>query len=310
MAESRLAILGLLRCASRDDSFPLISSCGRLLSGMGTSCPSGFSSDQARSGMYKLEIELKRGHNLAVRDRGGTSDPYVKFKLAGKEVFRSKIIHKNLNPVWDEKTTLIIDSLNEPLYVKVFDYDFGLQDDFMGSAFLYLESLEQQRTIPVTLVLKDPQYPDQDLGTLELAVNLTPKDSPIEERRDSTTMLLRRSWKRSTKQQQSIRLSELHRKAQLWRGIVSIALIEGRNLMPMDPNGLSDPYVKFRLGPQKYKSKTVPKTLSPQWREQFDLHLYEETGGVLEITVWDKDTGRRDDFIGRSVSTYVWVISV
>uniref|UniRef100_A0A669D070 Multiple C2 and transmembrane domain containing 1 n=1 Tax=Oreochromis niloticus TaxID=8128 RepID=A0A669D070_ORENI len=216
---------------------------------MGTSCPSGFSPDQARSGMYKLEIEVKRGHNLAVRDRGGTSDPYVKFKLAGKEVFRSKIIHKNLNPVWDEKTTLIIDSLNEPLYVKVFDYDFGLQDDFMGSAFLYLESLEHCVCVCVCVA----------------------------------------------QQQQSIRLSELHRKAQLWRGIVSIALIEGRNLMPMDPNGLSDPYVKFRLGPQKYKSKT----LSPQWREQFDLHLYEETGGVLDITVWDKDTGRRDDFIGR-----------
>lgn len=45
------------------------------------------------------------------------------------------------------------------------------------------------RTIPVTLVLKDPQYPDQDLGTLELAVNLTPKDSPIEERRDSTVCM-------------------------------------------------------------------------------------------------------------------------
>uniref|UniRef100_A0A7N8Y4J9 Multiple C2 domains, transmembrane 1b n=1 Tax=Mastacembelus armatus TaxID=205130 RepID=A0A7N8Y4J9_9TELE len=253
------------------------------------------------SGMYKLEIELRRGHNLAVRDRGGSSDPYVKFKLAGKEVFRSKTIHKNLNPVWDEKVTLIMDSLSEPLYIKVFDYDFGLQDDFMGSAYLYLESLEQQRRIPVTLVLKDPQYPDQDLGSLELAVLLTPKDSPIEEQRDPgvCTLLLRRSWKRCNKQQQSVRLSELHRKSQLWRGIVSIALIEGRNLIPMDPNGLSDPYVKFRLGPQKYRSKTVPKTLSPQWREQFDLHLYEETGGVLELTVWDRDTGRRDDFIGR-----------
>ncbi|KAL7376888.1 hypothetical protein ABVT39_017896 [Epinephelus coioides] len=255
--------------------------------GMGAPCSSGVTSERAipSPGMYKLEIELKRGHNLAVRDRGGSSDPYVKFKLAGKEVFRSKTIHKNLNPVWDEKTTLIMDCLSDPLYIKVFDYDFGLQDDFMGSAYLYLESLEQQRTIPVTLVLKDPQHPDQDLGSLELAVTLTPKESPIEERRGST--------------QQSMRLSELHRKSQLWRGIVSIALIEGRDLIPMDPNGLSDPYVKFRLGPQKYKSKTVPKTLSPQWREQFDLHLYEETGGVLEITVWDRDTGRRDDFIGR-----------
>lgn len=30
--------------------------------------------------------------------------------------------------------------------LQVFDYDFGLQDDFMGSAYLYLESLEHQRS--------------------------------------------------------------------------------------------------------------------------------------------------------------------
>lgn len=49
----------------------------------------------------------------------GTSDPYVKFKIAGKEVFRSKTIHKNLNPVWEEKVSLLVESLREPLYVKV-----------------------------------------------------------------------------------------------------------------------------------------------------------------------------------------------
>ncbi|XP_063065903.1 multiple C2 and transmembrane domain-containing protein 1-like isoform X2 [Engraulis encrasicolus] len=235
------------------------------------------------SGLYQLDILLRKGSNLAIRDRGGTSDPYVKLKLGGKEVYRSKTIHKNLNPVWEERVCLIVEHLLEPLYIKVFDYDFGLHDDFMGSAYLYLESLEQNRALDVSLELSDPQHPQQDLGSLELTVTLSPKDKPDSE----------------ATQQQSVRLSEQHRKSQLWSGIVSISLIEGRDLMSMDHNGLSDPYVKFRLGHQKYKSKTMPKTLNPQWREQFDLNLYEEEGYTLEIAVWDKDTGRRDDFIGR-----------
>ncbi|KAM8886471.1 multiple C2 and transmembrane domain-containing protein 1-like isoform 3-T3 [Spinachia spinachia] len=244
--------------------------------------------------MYQLDVILKKGSNLAIRDRTGTSDPYVKFKIAGKEVFRSKTIHKNLNPVWDDRVSLLVESLKDPLYVKVFDYDFGLQDDFMGSAYLHLESLEHQRTLDVTLDLKDPQYPEHNLGSLDLAVTLSPKEGDT---RDAT-MLLRRNWKRSCKYQ-SMRLSDVHRKAQLWRGIVSISLIEGRSLQPMDANGFSDPYVKFRMGHQKYKSKTIPKTLNPQWREQFDFHLYEEQGSYVDITVWDKDAGKKDDFMGR-----------
>ncbi|GAB0206152.1 multiple C2 and transmembrane domain-containing protein 1 [Grus japonensis] len=232
--------------------------------------------------MYQLDITLKRGQNLAARDRGGTSDPYVKFKLGGKEVFRSKTIHKNLNPVWEEKACILIENPRQPLYIKVFDYDFGLQDDFIGSAFLDLTSLELNRQTDVTLCLKDPHYPAHDLGSILLSVLLAPREEQPE-----------------VFQTQSLRLSDLHRKSQLWRGIVSVTLIEGRELKAMDANGLSDPYVKFRLGHQKYKSKIVPKTLNPQWREQFDFHLYEERGGIIDITVWDKDAGKRDDFIGR-----------
>ncbi|XP_051973556.1 multiple C2 and transmembrane domain-containing protein 1-like isoform X1 [Xyrauchen texanus] len=238
------------------------------------------------SAMYQLDIMLKRGNNLAIRDRGGTSDPYVKFKIAGKEVFRSRIILKNLNPVWDERVCLIVDNLQEPLYIKVFDYDFGLQDDFMGSAYLHLDSLLHRRPLDVQLELQDPHCPNQDLGSLELSITLYPRG--LEDRQ-----ALRQA------QQQNLRLSDLYKKSQLWRGIVSIHLIEGRDLIPMDQNGLSDPYVKFKLGHQKYKSKTIAKTLNPQWREQFDLHLFDEEGGVLEISVWDRDMGRRDDFIGQ-----------
>ncbi|NXG90768.1 MCTP1 protein, partial [Stercorarius parasiticus] len=267
-----------------------------------------------------------------------TSDPYVKFKLGGKEVFRSKTIHKNLNPVWEEKACILIDNPREPLYIKVFDYDFGLQDDFIGSAFLDLTSLELNRQTDVTLSLKDSHYPDHDLGSILLSVLLTPREEQREVVISNTlirviTLVINNYdvlpnmpsrtgnlWHRiyspsscvlmtlfcvssnqnhETFQTQSLRLSDLHRKSQLWRGIVSITLIEGRELKAMDANGLSDPYVKFRLGHQKYKSKIMPKTLNPQWREQFDFHLYEERGGIIDITVWDKDAGKRDDFIGR-----------
>ncbi|XP_072137302.1 multiple C2 and transmembrane domain-containing protein 1 isoform X2 [Mobula birostris] len=248
----------------------------------------------ASTGMYQLNVLLKSGYNLAVRDRGGTSDPYVKFKIAGKEVFRSKIIHKNLNPVWNEDISLLMESIAEPLYIKVFDYDFGLHDDFMGSAYLDLTKLELKRATEVTLNLKDPSCPVQTLGSLLMTVTLLSREG---DPRDAK-MYLRRNWIPSCKVQNA-RLLEAHKKDQLWRGVVSVTLVEGRDLKPMDPNGLSDPYVKFKMGCQKYKSKTILKTLNPQWREQFDFLLGNEKGDIIDITVWDKDSLKKDDFIGR-----------
>ena len=44
-------------------------------------------------------------------------------------------------------------------------------------------------------------------------------------------------------------------KSQSSDSVVNIVLVGGKNLDGKDSNGLSDPYVKFQLGKEKYKSK-------------------------------------------------------
>lgn len=101
--------------------------------------------------------------------------------------------------------------------------------------------------------------------------------------------------------QKNSRISDVNKrlKSQIWSSVVTIVLVEGKNLLACDPEtGTSDPYVKFRLGNEKYKSKVVWRSLNPRWLEQFDLHLYDDGDQQLEVTVWDRDRAK-DDFIGR-----------
>ncbi|KAL7303315.1 hypothetical protein TKK_0004505 [Trichogramma kaykai] len=236
---------------------------------------------------FQMRLHIRRGANLVAMDRSGFSDPYVKVKCNGRLLHKSRTVYRELNPVWDESVTLPIEDPFLPLNFKVFDYDWGLQDDFMGAAQLDLTKLELGQMQDFTLELKDPARPQRQLGEIFISATLWPKNQQEKEQYF----------------QKSSRLADVNRrlKSQIWSSVVTIVLIQAKNLIPMDIDGTSDPYVKFRLGVEKYKSKVIAKTLNPMWLEQFDLHLYEE-GQELEVTVWDRDKSRhQDDLMGRVV---------
>ena len=78
--------------------------------------------------------------------------------------------------------------------------------------------------------------------------------------------------------------------------------LQARDLTAMDAGLSSDPYCKLTLGREKQKTKSIGGTVNPKWREGWDFawsEQDEDCDGVIEITVWDKDIGSKDDFMGR-----------
>lgn len=76
-----------------------------------------------------------------------------------------------------------------------------------------------------------------------------------------------------------------------------VHVIEARGLRALDPEELSDPYVRLQLGKNRMKTKVVKKTLDPLWDEEFsfwvgDLHPREK----LIVSVLDDDD---DKLLGR-----------
>ncbi|RMY19282.1 hypothetical protein D0866_12908, partial [Hortaea werneckii] len=90
-----------------------------------------------------LRVEVLDAADLPAADRNGYSDPYCKFIMNDKEVYKTKTQKKTLHPAWNEFFEIPVRSRAASKFVvEVFDWDFGDRADPLGNAAINLDVLE------------------------------------------------------------------------------------------------------------------------------------------------------------------------
>ncbi|KAF2748549.1 tricalbin [Sporormia fimetaria CBS 119925] len=128
-----------------------------------------------------LRVDVLDAADLPAADRNGYSDPYCKFILHGKEVYKTKTQKKTLHPAWNEFFEVQVRSRTAAEFeVKVYDWDFGDKSDFLGKAAINLNVLEPFQSQEVTLGL------DGKSGAIRLKMLFKP-DYVVRSRQGSST---------------------------------------------------------------------------------------------------------------------------
>ena len=164
---------------------------------------------------------------------------------------------------------------NRVVSLQVYDYDrFSVNDDFMGSAILDPSQFTFWKPFEQKLLLEDDNSVEEYMGYINVQVTIEPQTEGDKNRvglrsfKSTLTMALQflQSMSRAGA---DVNRKVQQTKSQVWTSVANIVLVEAKNLLPTDRGHnapLPDPFVKFKLGSEKYKSKVRVSTASSSAR--------------------------------------------
>nr|XP_033812858.1 rabphilin-3A isoform X2 [Geotrypetes seraphini] len=249
--------------------------------------------DQVNS---SLQCTIIKAKGLKPMDSNGLADPYVKLHLlpgASKaNKLRTKTLRNTRNPMWNE--SLVYHGISEEdmqrktLRISVCDEDKFGHNEFIGETRVSLKKLKpnQKKNFNVCLERVIPMKRASTTGSsrgMALYEDETERGGDVEERGKILVSLMY-----STQQ-----------------GGLIVGIVRCVHLAAMDANGYSDPFVKLWLKPDmgkksKQKTQIKKKTLNPEFNEEFfyDIKHNDLAKKQLDISVWDYDIGKSNDYIG------------
>ncbi|CAG0904306.1 unnamed protein product, partial [Cyprideis torosa] len=138
----------------------------------------------------------------------------------------------------------------------------------------------------------------------------------LEMQKTSTDELIEMYWAGRVKAQDEMTTSSLGTlsvRAYFNHNSLTVEIFQARNLIPLDPNGFSDPFVQVELIPRRvfpsanYKmqqTQVQKKTLHPDFNEVFEfptnLHQCRDACSAILFTVMDHDVITANDFAGEA----------
>ncbi|KAK6620624.1 hypothetical protein RUM43_010916 [Polyplax serrata] len=226
-----------------------------------------------------LHCTLHRGKGLKSTDINGLADPFCKLNIlptSGKSVrLKTKTVHKSINPEFNETVNFYgiteTDIQKKTLHILVLDDDkYG--NDFLGEARIPLFRVGAKQTKHISVFLEKQ---------CQLAGESEIWGEDIWSRGRILVTLCYSTKKRA------------------------LIVLVGRctNLLPMDNNNLSDPFIKLHLNPdpnhKKYKTSVKWKNLNPIFNEEFvfETKMTDLPKQTLVLTIWDKDYGKSNDYL-------------
>lgn len=229
--------------------------------------PSVFTTIESR--IYRVDLHIQQGKDLAIKDLNGTSDPYVKVFYRSTEKYTTNIVYKSLNPIWDEKCSFFVDDLTKPISFDLFDYDRIGRDEPMGSTKLDLEQIPLDTNYSIILELNNEKRSDGKIGSIQISLMISEKASDGRDevgREASQSLWLIFIFKilRTLSKPLNVKSSLISRStgtttttgttasgsnAMFHRRTIDIFIIEGR--LTNGGNKTFSPYVRLKFGTQK-----------------------------------------------------------
>ncbi|RRT71407.1 hypothetical protein B296_00015712 [Ensete ventricosum] len=287
----------------------------------------------------KLVVEVVDAHDLIPKDGEGSSSAFVEVDF-GNQRSRTRTVHKDLNPVWNQKLSFRLhdpdilpkQSVEACVYnerksfpgrnflgrVRVHGANivrqgeevlqrFQLEKKWLFSSIkgdlalrLYISPEPNKTTVTNSTI--DPAAPTEALAVESSSLTTDPKPAAREEAELN---------QKPTEQQSPatvpvapiMAFQQLTSTYDLVEQVyyLYVRVVKAKDLPPNAISGSCDPYVEVKLGNYKGITRHFDKKSSPEWNQAFAFSKERIQSTVLEVYVKDKEVAARDDYIGRVV---------